>query len=455
MSNLINGFEKKVVAKIVDKILSCDKNERRNCLLKLVSFSEQIAGSLFQKDSYEDAKKLILAPDGKWFNYVESLIAEIDHNVLRTTALNLGFEAAYLGTSAVHAKRKEYGFNVPWVILLDPTSACNMRCKGCWAAKYGHNLSLSYETMDRVITEAKELGIRFFIYTGGEPLLRRDDILRLCAEHDDCYFLAFTNGTLVTENFCQEMLEVGNLSLALSLEGFEKDNDARRGRGAFQRTLAAMDLLKHHKLLFGASVCYTRANLEMVTSDDFIDLLVQKGCRYSWYFHYMPVGSGAVKELMPTAKQREYIYHRLREIRGAKGGKPIFAIDFQNDGEYIGGCIAGGRNYLHINANGDVEPCVFVHYSQANIKKDSLLQALQQPLFLAYRDNQPFNSNHLRPCPMLENPEFLQHMVPTTKAVSTDLEAQEDVQDLCAKCSAYSKEWQPVADRLWAQSHNH
>ena len=231
MSNLINGFEKKVVAKIVDKILSCDKNERRNYLLKLVSFSEEIAGSLFQKDSYEDAKKLILAPDGKWFNYVESLIAEIDHNVLRTTALNLGFEAAYLGTSAVHAKRKEYGFNVPWVILLDPTSACNMRCKGCWAAKYGHNLSLSYETMDRVITEAKELGIRFFIYTGGEPLLRRDDILRLCAEHDDCYFLAFTNGTLVTENFCQEMLEVGNLSLALSLEGFEKDNDARRGRG--------------------------------------------------------------------------------------------------------------------------------------------------------------------------------------------------------------------------------
>ena len=48
MSNLINGFEKKVVAKIIDKILSCDKNERRNYLLKLVSFSEQIAGSLFQ-----------------------------------------------------------------------------------------------------------------------------------------------------------------------------------------------------------------------------------------------------------------------------------------------------------------------------------------------------------------------------------------------------------------------
>ena len=68
MSNLINGFEKKVVAKIVDKILSCDKNERRNYLLKLVSFSEEIAGSLFQKDSYEDAKKLILAPDVKWFN---------------------------------------------------------------------------------------------------------------------------------------------------------------------------------------------------------------------------------------------------------------------------------------------------------------------------------------------------------------------------------------------------
>ncbi len=110
----------------------------------------------------------------------------------------------------------------------------------------------------------------------------------------------------------------------------------------------------------------------------------------------MPVGNDAALDLLPTKEQREYMYHRIREIRGLTGGKQLFAFDFQNDGEFVGGCIAGGRNYFHINANGDAEPCVFIHYSSANIKEVSVLDALRQPLFMAYHNNQPFNNNHLR-----------------------------------------------------------
>ena len=135
-----------------------------------------------------------------------------------------------------------------------------------------------------------------------------------------------------------------------------------------------------------------------------------------------------------------------------EGGKPIFAMDFQNDGEFVGGCIAGGRNYCHINANGDVEPCVFIHYSGANIKEVSLLDALKQPLFMAYRDNQPFNNNHLRPCPMLENPEILKRMVKETGAKSTDLQSPESVEHLCDKCHEYACEWAKTADDLWSKT---
>lgn len=168
-------------------------------------------------------------------------------------------------------------------------------------------------------------------------------------------------------------------------------------------------------------------------------MIIEKGARFSWYFHYMPVGNEASCELLPDPDQREYMYHRIREIRAMKGGKPIFAFDFQNDGEYVGGCIAGGRNYCHINPNGDVEPCVFIHYSGANIKEVDLLTALKQPLFMAYRENQPFNCNHLKPCPMLENPEILQRMVHETKAHSTDLQSPESVEHLCGKCAEYAK----------------
>lgn len=142
----------------------------------------------------------------------------------------------------------------------------------------------------------------------------------------------------------------------------------------------------------------------------------------------------------------------VREIRNMTYGPGLFTMDFQNDGEFVGGCIAGGRNYFHINANGDAEPCVFIHYSGANIRTHSLLEILKQPLFMAYRDNQPFNKNHLRPCPMLENPEILERMVKETGAKSTDLESPESVEHLCGKCHAYAESWKPAADELWAHT---
>ena len=126
-------------------------------------------------------------------------------------------------------------------------------------------------------------------------------------------------------------------------------------------------------------------------------------------------------------------------------------MDFQNDGEFVGGCIAGGRNYFHINANGDAEPCVFIHYSNGNIHENTILEILKQPLFMDYHDNQPFNDNMLRPCPMLENPEILQRIVKESGAHSTDLQSQETPEHLCSKCVHYAEEWAPVADKLWEE----
>ena len=119
----------------------------------------------------------------------------------------------------------------------------------------------------------------------------------------------------------------------------------------------------------------------------------------------------------------------------------------------VGGCVAGGRIYCHINAAGDVEPCVFIHYSGANIREKSFLECLQQPLFKLYRKGQPFNGNHLRPCPMLENPELLPKMVAQSGAHSTDLEAPESAEHLCEKCRAYAECWQPTAESLWQKDH--
>lgn len=220
-----------------------------------------------------------------------------------------------------------------------------MHCTGCWAAEYGHKQSLTFEEMDRVLTEAKALGTHACLFTGGAPLLRKKDIIRLCEKHRDMAFHAFTNGTLIDEEFCQEMLRVGNFFVSISVEGFEEANDGRRGRGHFQQALDAMDLLRSHRIPFGVSICYTSRNYKVVTSDEFLDLLISKGCVFAWYFHYMPVGLNADTSLLLTPEQRTYMKDQVREIRGVTGGKELYCIDFQNDGEFVGGC--GTRNINH------------------------------------------------------------------------------------------------------------
>ena len=455
MASLTHKTGRAAFSAAVDAVLKRTNKDRNKAFHSIVDLAEKFMGDGMPRSSYESARKMIDDPNSKWMIYVNRILDEVSPNVLKTSALNLGYEAGLCGTKKIRKMREKEQCNIPWTILIDPTSACNLHCTGCWAAEYGHKLNLTYDELDSIITQGKELGVYFYMYTGGEPLVRKKDIIKLCEKHSDCEFNAFTNATLVDEEFCRDMERVGNLALSISLEGFEDVNDMRRGEGDFQSVMAAMDMLKKHGLIFGTSICYTRNNIETVTSDEFLDMIIDKGCRFTWYFHYMPVGNSASVDLLPTVEQREYMYHRVREIRAMEGGKPIFAMDFQNDGEFVGGCIAGGRNYCHINANGDVEPCVFIHYSGANIRDMSLLDALKQPLFMAYRENQPFNNNHLRPCPMLENPELLQKMVKETGAKSTDLESPESAEHLCGKCVEYAANWAGEAQQLWTSCPHH
>jgi len=267
-----------------------------------------------------------------------------------------------VGDTGNKAMREEYGCNIPWAILIDPTSACNLHCTGCWAAEYGNKLNMTYDELDDIITQANELGTYFFLYSGGEPLVRKTDLIRLCEAHPDCQFTAFTNGTLIDEQFADEILRVKNFIPAISVEGFEEDTDFRRGEGTFAKVEKAMAILKQKKLPFGISCCYTNKNAEMIGSEAYFDQMVAWGARFCWFFTYMPIGKEAVPELMATAEQRQFMYEQIRKFRSSK---PLFTMDFWNDGEYAGGCIAGGRRYLHINANGDMEPCAFIHYKKS------------------------------------------------------------------------------------------
>ncbi|MDO5303531.1 MAG: radical SAM protein [Clostridia bacterium] len=442
--NAINTLKKYGVEKTFDYIY---KDPEKH-MVKMMDWADK-----FSKGEFEEHRALIREvienPDHPYHQVALKLFTDVDPNVTKTLAVNFFINAAMTGWPKEEELRKKYNCNIPWAILLDPTSACNLHCTGCWAAEYGHKLNLTFDEIDDIVRQGKELGVYMYIYTGGEPLVRKDDLIRLCEKHSDCVFLCFTNATLIDEKFADDMLRVGNFVPAISLEGFQDATDGRRGDGVYEKVTNAMQLLRDKKLIYGISCCYTSANYDSITSEEFYDSMIDLGAYFVWYFHYMPVGNDAAPELLPTPEQRIGVYHKIREYRATK---PLFAMDFQNDAEYVGGCIAGGHRYLHINANGDIDPCVFVHYSDSNIREKTLLEALRSPMMMAYHDNQPFNDNMLRPCPMLENPEKLRKMVAESGAHSTDLQSPETAEHLCSKCDHYAEHWKPSADKLWEAS---
>lgn len=437
--------KEKIQAFVLNQAMNYISGNPEKNLPRLLTWVENLWGEEFSGQS-KVFHKILDDPENIWYRYIMDLWRDIDNDVLKTTFRNFVVNGNIVGSPKQEANREKYGCSIPWAILMDPTSACNLHCTGCWAAEYGNKLNMSYETLDSIIRQGKELGTYFYLYSGGEPLVRKSDVLHLCEAHPDCQFAAFTNGTLIDEDFADEMLRVRNFIPAISVEGFEADTDFRRGGGTFKKVEKAMAILKAKRLPFGISCCYTGKNVEMIGSEEYFDQMIGWGAKFCWFFTYMPVGKEAVPGLMATAEQRAFMYRRIRKFRETK---PLFTLDFWNDGEYAEGCIAGGRRYFHINANGDMEPCAFIHYSDSNIREKTLLEALQSPLFMAYRKGQPFNNNPLRPCPLLDNPDALVGMVERSGAHSTDLQDPEDVHELSAKCRKAAEAWEHMADGLW------
>jgi MoaA/NifB/PqqE/SkfB family radical SAM enzyme len=441
----MNPMLKSVAMKMAYGYLNANPAKNAPKLMKMVDRLDSANAMKGQRDA---VRKALHEKDGNWYKLIMSLWDDIDPGVRRAVFFNFVINATAIGGQRQAKAQKENDCPVPWAILMDPTSACNLHCVGCWAAEYGNSLSMSLETMDDIVRQGKALGVYFYLLSGGEPLMRKKDVIALCERHPDCMFAAFTNGTLIDEAFASEMLRVKNFVPAISIEGFEEATDSRRGKGTHRAVLRAMEILKRRKLLFGASCCYTSQNAEVIGSEAFFDDMIERGAKFVWLFTYMPVGADAAPDLMVSPEQRAFMYRAVRAFRETK---PIFTLDFWNDGEFVGGCIAGGRRYLHINAGGDIEPCAFIHYANTNVHTHTLLEALKSPLFMQYHKNQPFNPNHLRPCPLLDNPERLAAMVDASGARSTDLAQPEDVHVLAGKCRSAAENWAPVADRLWKE----
>lgn len=397
------------------------------------------------------------------------------HRLLRTLLTNWILHPREQRETAARFAERHGGCEPPVTMVISPTKACNLHCIGCYAsAGEGTAEQLPWDVFDRIISEAKTYwGLRFFTISGGEPLAYRSQgktLLDAAAKHDDCFFMMYTNGTLIDEEMAQRMAEVGNLTPAISVEGFEERTDARRGQGVFQRILKAMANLRQAGVPFGISLTATRHNAEEILSDEFVDFFFnEQQVVYGWLFQYMPIGRGFTLDLLVTPEQRLRMWRRTWQIIRER---KIMLADFWNCGTVSNGCIAAGRTggYLYIDWNGKVMPCVFVPYSPANIldiyrNGGTLDDIYDLPYFGAIRHWQweygygrtrpEEHDNWLIPCSIRDHYDVGRSLIEQHHPEPEDQAAAEALLDgnYYEGMMAYDEELRAVFDPIWQREY--
>ncbi|HQP89813.1 MAG TPA: radical SAM protein, partial [Bacteroidales bacterium] len=244
----------------------------------------------------------------------KNTFSRISKQSLDCVIQNFFINAAVIGRQRQEQLRKELNIWLPWFFVISPTARCNLTCVGCYAGNYSKQEDLSFELVDRIFNEAKDLGIYFVTVSGGEPFMW-PHLLDIMEKHHDMFFQIYTNGTLITKDVANRLGKLGNAAPAISIEGFEKETDARRGEGTFKRIMEAMDNLRNAGVPFGFSATPTKLNIETLMSDEFIDLMIEKGCSIGWFFQYVPIGRKPDVSLMATPEQRFRLRRRSIEIR--------------------------------------------------------------------------------------------------------------------------------------------
>ena len=424
-------------------------------LIKMTYVAEKLTDTDWTKRQIREIRKYFQAGHPA-VEFARRMARGLSPNCWDKFVRNFIINAGITGINKHMEYAKIHGYEPPWFILFSPTMRCNLRCVGCSTREYARDTDLPFEIMDRVLTEAKEeMGVYFVVTEGGETFVR-EDMLDFYARHNDVSFQVYTNGTLIDKKMAKRLAKLGNVAPVISVEGFEKETDERRGRGVWQKAMQAMDNLKKEGVFFGFSVTHHRHNTDAITSDEFFDFMINKGCYIGWFFQYIPLGKNPDISLMAAPEQRNKLRRAVGRVRNTK---PIFIGDFWNDGRYVNGCIAA-RQYLHINNKGDVEPCAFMHFAVDNIRNKTLKEIMESPFFRAIRERQnavgaarAYSDNMLTPCCVIDQPWVLREIVKEYGAHPTD--GAHDLLDgpVAQALDEYSKRLHEIYDPVWKRDY--
>jgi len=347
---------------------------------------------------------------------VEKLVADTIRASLKNPKESLylaRFAAASKKAAKKRAQLEEQGEHVPGFMIASVTSRCNLHCAGCYSrciettTDEAPVCQLSGDEWKDIFMQAADIGMSYILLAGGEPLLRRD-IIEAAARIPEIMFPIFTNGTFLDDKYLKLFDQYRNLVPVLSIEGEKEATDQRRGEGMYQLITANMETLRAKGILFGASITVTTENLDEVMSFAFVNSLLEKGCKLILYIEFVPVTEEA-RHLAPGDAERKRMEAAMELLR--KEYPDVLLLSFPGDELAMGGCMAAGREFIHINSHGGAEPCPFSPFSDINVKSTSLREALQSPLFTKIRDAGLLLAEHEGGCVLYEKREQVEELL--------------------------------------------
>jgi MoaA/NifB/PqqE/SkfB family radical SAM enzyme len=446
-STLVEDLSLLTLEKAVDLVAGMLSHASDKNLVRLTLLLERIAS---EPHSKSEARRLrwLVETNHPFKAWMKRLVDECSPTTRRAFIRNVLVGNIFGKAHYREEFERDHGFCPPNLMVISPTQRCNLMCDGCWAGAYTQVRDMPFETLHRIVKEAHDvLHMRLFVITGGEPFVRKD-LLDLYEEFNDSWFIIYTNGLLITDKVARRLGQLGNTMPSVSLEGDREMTDARRGKGTYDRLMRVFERLKANGVMYGFSVTATRKNIDYLGSDEWLDLIMGSGCLLGWYFQYIPIGRNPDTNLMPLPEQRNRFRHAVYQQRNSH---PIFTVDFWNDGPIVGGCLAGGRMYFHVNTQGDVEPCVFAHFAVDNINDKTLMQALQSDFFKAIRAGIPYDGNELRACMIIDRPDVLRDYCKRHGAHATHDGGQTILNELADNINAYAHGIKELYDPAWTE----
>jgi len=351
--------------------------------------------------------------------YLNDGVAEIAKTVLSGSLFNpreaiflYKMKKAFDVAARKRTQAEERGLHVPAFLIASITSNCNLYCRGCYAranriCSEEKKELLPAEKWRAVFREAADLGVSFTLLAGGEPLLR-EDVLTAAGEIREMIFPVFTNGTLIDDAYLRLLDRHRNLVPVVSLEGGESTTDDRRGTGTYQILIDRMKAMKKRGLLFGASVTVSRQNMDEVTRSAFLTTLHDLGCKILFFIEYVPVDR-STQSMAFDDSDRLLMEQRQERLR--KGYPKMLFLSFPGDEKYMGGCLAAGRGFFHINSDGSAEACPFSPYSDCNVTDGGVRAALRSDLFAKITELNSTDAGHMGGCSLFEKEDQVRELL--------------------------------------------